>query len=310
MSLPPLYALRAFEASARFGSFTKAAAHLNVTTGAISKHIRTLEEWFECELFVRNGPRIEVSNAGRSLAGQISEGFNLLERACLEFSSIHNEIRLKAPSTITMRWLLDHLHSFHEDNSTSTVETTSIWMDIDTVDFSKEPYDCAILLGNGLFGQGTESALLFVEWLVPICAPNMTDAVLEDVQRCALIHPSPDRRDWRRWLKSTGKFRDLNIAQGKVFDTLEQGNMAAMCGHGVSVGDLLLSSETIQNGLLNLPFKEAVSTGEGYYLVWPKGSSKQKHIEQLYTYLKGKAPSPPSEDIVYLNQSGDEVIPN
>lgn len=302
MSLPPLYALRAFEAAARYGSFTKAADHLNLTTGAISKHIRTLEMWFECELFRRNGPKVEVTNAGSSLAGQISEGFNYLERACSEFRSNHHEIRLKAPSTITMRWLLDNLHAFHEDNSTHKIETTSVWMDIDTVDFSKEPYDCAILLGNGVFGQDTECTLLFHEWLTPICVPKMVETARNDLHSCALIHPSPDRRDWRRWLKSSGKFSDLNIAQGKIFDTLEQGNMAAMCGHGISIGDLLLSADTIKNELLAMPFKEATATGDGYYLVWPKGSAKKKPIEQWCTYLKNRIPNPPSDDILYIKQ--------
>ncbi|QUX92319.1 LysR family transcriptional regulator [Marinomonas sp. A3A] len=300
MSLPPLYALRAFEAAARYGSFTRAADHLNLTTGAISKHIRTLEVWFGCELFKRKGPKVEVTSAGSSLAGQISEGFNYLERACSEFRSSHNEIRLKAPSTITMRWLLDNLHTFHEDNSTHKIETTSVWMDIDTVNFSKEPYDCAILLGNGVFGQDTECALLFLEWLIPICAPNMKEIAHNNLENCSLIHPSPDKRDWRRWLKGTQKHPDLHLAQGKIFDTLEQGNMAAMCGHGVSIGDLLLSADTINNGLLATPFNEAIATGDGYYLVWPKGTTKKKLIDQLFIYLKQRTPNTPSGDIVFL----------
>ena len=65
MSLPPLYALRAFEAAARLNSFSKAAVLLNITPGAVSRHVRTLETWFGCELFRRHGPRVSVSEAGR-----------------------------------------------------------------------------------------------------------------------------------------------------------------------------------------------------------------------------------------------------
>ena len=68
MSLPPLYALRAFEAAARLGSFSKAAELLNVTPGAVSRHIRTLEQWFDCALFQRHGPRVTVTDAGQALA--------------------------------------------------------------------------------------------------------------------------------------------------------------------------------------------------------------------------------------------------
>ncbi len=74
MSLPPLYALRAFEVAARVNSFSKAAEVLNITPGAVSRHVRTLEMWFDCELFKRQGPRVEISEAGRVLAGQLHEG--------------------------------------------------------------------------------------------------------------------------------------------------------------------------------------------------------------------------------------------
>ena len=75
MSLPPLYALRAFEVAARLNSFSKAAETLNITPGAVSRHVRTLELWFDCELFKRQGPRVEVTEAGRVLAGQLIAPF-------------------------------------------------------------------------------------------------------------------------------------------------------------------------------------------------------------------------------------------
>lgn len=301
MALPPLYALRAFEAAARLGSFSKAAAMLNVTPGAVSRHIRTLESWFECELFRRNGPRVEVTDAGRVLAEQLTEGFQSLERACYAFRGNSRELRLKAPSTLTMRWLLDVLNAFREQYSTPKIEISSVWMDTDTVDFSREPYDCAILLGNGHFGPGAESSVLFKEWLVPVCTPAQVEQAQKDIFSCELIHPSPDRRDWRRWLKRTGKFGQLNTARGKVFDTLEQGNLAAISGHGISVGDLLLSMEAIKNGLLALPFNEAVATGDSYWLVWPKGTPRRKNISLLYDWLKEAVPYETSAGIDYLN---------
>ena len=102
MTLPPLYALRAFEAAARLGSFSKAAASLHVTPGAVSRHVQTLEAWFECELFHRHGPRVEVTEAGRALAEQLTEGFQSLTMACQTFRRNGQELRLKAPSTLTL----------------------------------------------------------------------------------------------------------------------------------------------------------------------------------------------------------------
>ncbi|MFP1862866.1 LysR substrate-binding domain-containing protein [Lonsdalea quercina] len=299
MSLPPLYALRAFEAAARMGSFSKAAVILNITPGAVSRHIHTLEAWFDCELFERHGPRVRVNDAGTILAAQLTEGFMSIERACLAFRSNSHSLRLKAPSTLTMRWLLDVLNAFRERYIKPDIEITSVWMDTDTVDFSREPYDCAILLGNGDFGKSTESRLLFREWLVPICSPSMLNAAQTSLPECDLIHPSPDRRDWRRWLKRTGLYPGLNVNGGKVFDTLEQGNLAALSGHGVSVGDLLLSLAAIDSGLLALPFKEAIATGDGYYLVWPENSSKNKNIAFLLDWLKLNAPQLPNFELRY-----------
>ncbi|MFP1746911.1 LysR substrate-binding domain-containing protein [Lonsdalea quercina] len=299
MSLPPLYALRAFEAAARMGSFSKAAVILNITPGAVSRHIRTLEAWFDCELFERHGPRVRVNDAGTVLAAQLTEGFMSIERACLAFRSNSHSLRLKAPSTLTMRWLLDVLNAFRERYIKPDIEITSVWMDTDTVDFSREPYDCAILLGNGDFGKSTDSRLLFREWLVPICSPSMLNAAQTSLPECDLIHPSPDRRDWRRWLKRTGLYPGLNVNGGKVFDTLEQGNLAALSGHGVSVGDLLLSLAAIDSGLLALPFKEAIATGDGYYLVWPENSSKNKNIAFLLDWLKLNAPQLPNFELRY-----------
>lgn len=308
MSLPPLYALRAFEAAARLNSFTKAAELLNITPGAVSRHIRTLEAWFECELFRRNGPRVTVSEAGRILAGQLTGGFTSIERACHAFRSDSQFLRLKAPSTLTMRWLLDVLNDFRKNHSTPVIEITSIWMDTDAVDFSREPYDCAILLGNGHFGAATESRLLFSEWLIPVCSPSMLVSARQSLPDCDLIHPSPDRRDWRRWLKRTGHFAELSISGGKVFDTLEQGNLAALSGHGVSVGDLLLSTEAVRSGLLSFPFPEAVATGEGYYLVWPENSARKQNVEILLKWLRQHTPLLPDAELIYLDD-GEKGTP-
>lgn len=301
MSLPPLYALRAFEVAARLNSFSKAAEILNITPGAVSRHVRTLETWFDCELFKRQGPRVEVSEAGRVLAGQLNESFRSMEWACGAFKSENHLLRLKAPSTLTMRWLLNVLRSFRENHEKPKIEIASVWMDIDTVDFSREPFDCAILLGNGNFGESTESRLLFSEWLVPVCTPSLLESARQHLPQCDLIHTTPDRRDWKRWLRKTGLFPGLEMSGGVVFDTLEQGSLAAMNGHGVAMADLRLTAEALESGLLALPFREAIVTGDGYYIVWPKNSLRKQSIDSLLDWLNRHAPGEPSQNVVCLD---------
>jgi DNA-binding transcriptional LysR family regulator len=290
MTLPPLYALRAFTSAAQLGSFSQAAAALNVTPGAISRHIRTLEAWFDCQLFIRKGPKVEISAAGSVLATQLQAGFTSLEQACAAFAQQGRQLRLKAPSTLTTRWLLDALQIYREQNSTPEVQITSVWMDTDKVDFSREPFDCAILLGNGHFGPNTECHLLFQEWLIPICAPALKLQAQTQLTSCELIHPSHDRRDWLRWSQGAADAPIINLWQGKLFDTLEQGMMAAISGHGVSVGDLLLCQQAINDGLLTLPFTQPVATGEGYYLVWPTSHQEAPNVKLLLQWLLDQTP--------------------
>ncbi|MDR2250677.1 hypothetical protein [Acinetobacter sp.] len=95
-----------------------------------------------------------------------------------------------------------------------------------------------------------------------------------DLSAREIIHPSPDKRDWRRWLARAQLDIDVDMTRGEVFDTLEQGNIAAIAGYGISIGDLVLCSGAIVNKQLAQPFKTVVSTGDGYYLVWSELSGE------------------------------------
>nr|WP_272501715.1 LysR substrate-binding domain-containing protein [Silvania confinis] len=222
-------------------------------------------------------------------------GFATLESACEAFRGTRHLLRLKSPSTLTVNWLLKALHGFHEDNSTPQVQVSSVWMDIDRVEFRREAFDCAILLGNGPFGENTRSLRLFEELLAPVCAPWLVENARQDLTACTLIHPSVDRRDWRRWLQGSELESAVNLSKGHLFDTLEQGNQAAIGGHGVSVGDVALSLNALESGLLALPFSRFTRTGDSYYLVWPADSSQQPGILRLGEYLLARTP-----DVVHL----------
>ena len=291
--LPPLYALRAFEVAARSCSFTRAADELALTQSAISRHIRSLEDHLGCRLFERNGPRLRLTDTGQRLARQLNAGFSLIEQACQPFRGNRRQLRLKAPSTLTMHWLLGCLERFRRDHEHIAVQLASVWMDQDAVDFASEPYDCAVLLGNGHFGEQVHSCKLFEEWLIPICAPSLLGATPWGAQRLgevALVHPSSDRRDWQRWLRGSGLTEDIDLQRGVCFDTLDQGMAAAMAGHGVSIGDLALIGAHLRDGRLALPFPQAVATGDAYYLVWPKGSAWQDSIDSLRAFLLAQRP--------------------
>ncbi|RWU26768.1 LysR family transcriptional regulator [Pseudomonas alkylphenolica] len=290
--LPPLYALRAFEAAARHSSFTRAGDELSITQSAVSRHIRTLEEHFACRLFVRNGRSLQLSEAARLLLPGVREGFAALERACNTLRSEDDILRMKAPSTLTMRWLLARLSRFRHLQPGNEVQLTSAWMDVDHVDFNHEPFDCAVLLGDGHFPPDWEVSRLFSELLIPVGAPELLDEGPWDAKRLAgieLLHPTPDKRDWRSWLARMGLTDKVSLRGGQVFDTLELGMIAAARGYGVSMGDLLMVAEDVAQGRLSLPWPVAVASGLDYYLVWPKTRPGGERLRRLSDFLQGEA---------------------
>ncbi len=286
--LPPLYALRAFEAAARHASFTRAGEELAITQSAVSRHIRTLEEHFACRLFERRGHSLQLTEPARQLLPGLREGFDALERACTLLRADDAILRLKAPSTLTMRWLLARLSRFRLQHSDVEVQLTSAWMDVDKVDFLHEPFDCAVLLGSGDFSEDWDSVELFAEWLIPVCAPEAAAAGPWDVPRlqgAELLHPTPDRRDWRQWLQAMDLLEQVALKGGQVFDTLELGMIAAARGYGVSIGDLVMVAEDVEQGRLGLPWPTAVPSGSSYYLVWPKARRGQERFQRLRDFL-------------------------
>lgn len=287
--MPPLYALRAFEAAARHASFTRAAEELTITQSAVSRHIRTLEDYFACRLFERSGRNLRLSESARVLLPGVKAGFDALEQACITLSVDDATVRLKAPSTLTMRWLLARLSRFRVLNPDLEVQLTSAWMDVDKVDFHQEPFDCAVLLSSGgVFAAEWESVELFAEWLIPVCAPELVAAGPWDQTRLLaseLLHPTPDRRDWRRWLQAMGLAEHVPLKGGQVFDTLEMSMVAAARGYGVSIGDLVMVAEDVEQGRLGLPWPNAVGSGDSYYLVWPRGRRGAERMRRLRDFL-------------------------
>ncbi|NBA79525.1 LysR family transcriptional regulator [Pseudomonas putida] len=301
--LPPLYALRAFEAAARLSSFTRAGEELSITQSAISRHIRTLEEHFACRLFVRSGRSLQLTEAGRVLLPGVREGFAAFERACETLCGEDDILRMKAPSTLTMRWLLACLSRFRHLQPGNEVQLTSAWMGVDHVDFNQEPFDCAVLLSDGVFPAEWEVRKLFPELLIPVGAPDLLDEEPWDVRRLAsieLLHPTVDKRDWREWLERMGLGDEVSLKGGQVFDTLELGMIAAARGYGISMGDLLMVAEDVAQKRLSLPWPTAVPSGMDYYLVWPRTRRGGERLRRLSAFLEGEVAAMDLPDVEIL----------
>jgi DNA-binding transcriptional LysR family regulator len=175
-------------------------------------------------------------------------------------------------------------------------------MNVDRVDFQQEPFDCAVLLSDGQFPGDWHSVRLFEEWLIPVCAPSAVAAGPWDLARLRAaqqLHPTPDRRDWRRWLAAMQLEEQVPLQSGQLFDMLELGIVAAARGYGVSIGDLLLVAEDVAAGRLGLPWPEAVASGDSYYLVWPRARRGQQRFSQLAAFLQAEVASLPLPAVGY-----------
>lgn len=166
------------------------------------------------------------------------------------------------------------------------MQLTSAWMDVDSVDFQREPFDCAVLLGSGQFSPEWETAALFAEWLVPVCDPDeaVEPWTLQRLRDSELLHPTPDRRDWRRWLQRTGLGRRCRSRAARC-STRWNWHRRRRARLWWSIGDLVMVAEDVAQGRIGLPWPVAVASGESYHLVWPRARRGQERFQRLRDFL-------------------------
>ncbi|KZE33212.1 LysR substrate-binding domain-containing protein [Crenobacter luteus] len=280
----PLYALSVFEAAARHRSFTRAADELCLTQGAVSKQVAQLEAQLGYPLFLRGARSLALTAQGELLRPYVERALSTLERGVEAARGAGRRLRLKAPSCAA-RWLLREVRQFSREEPDIAVEVSSVHAH--QVDFAREPFDLAVVF----CALPADAALtpLFVERLTPVLSPALRDAeglplaTPDDLAAWPLLHPSPDRRDWRRWFAETGG--DAADADGgAVFDSLDQAMNAALQGFGVTLGDVTLLADELAAGQVVAPFDVELVTGSGYALARPAGAAGGP-AARLYDWL-------------------------
>ncbi|MBB5499617.1 LysR substrate-binding domain-containing protein [Paraburkholderia sp. MM5384-R2] len=266
--LPPLNALQIFEMVARHRSFTRAAEHLCLTQGAVSRQILALEDYYKFPLFIRGAKGLTLTAEGEMLLPAVKEGFARIEEVSLRLTRQRTDLALKVP-TCVMRWMLPRIMRFQGEHPELQVQITTTWQH--DVDFRIEPFDAAIIYGSSP-GAEVRAVSLFDEQLTPVCAPELLDgkplASADELANHTLLHPTRDHRDWKLWLDHVGAGHiDPNL--GPSFETLDLATNAAMQGFGVAISDRTLVSEDVTARRLVMPFDTAVETGSRYYFVYP-----------------------------------------
>lgn len=282
--LPPLNALQIFEVVARHRSFTRAAEHLCLTQGAVSRQILALEEYYKFPLFVRGAKGLTLTAEGEMLLPAVKESFERIEDVSVRLTRQRSDLALKVP-TCVMRWMLPRIMRFQDEHPELQVQITTTWQH--DVDFRGEPFDAAIIYGSSP-GADVHAVALFEEQLTPVCAPELLNgkalATAKDLANHTLLHPTRDHRDWKLWLAHVGESGvDPNL--GPSFETLDLATNAAMQGFGVAIGDRTLVGEDVSAKRLVMPFDTAVKTGCRYYFVYPDCVAQQPKVKLFSDWI-------------------------
>lgn len=273
--MPPLNALRAFEAAARLSSFSKAGDELSVTHAAISHQIKQLEDWFGRPLFKREGRGIALTSAGRQLSKIATEAFtNISETALsLQRSSAAKGIVVGCVGSVASRWLVPALPTFTAQEINHFVELFYVHQPEHLKD---EGYD--VLIGfEPDPAPDVHCIKLFSRRSCPVASPQYLrqHGPLDSPQliaRANLLHDAT-RDDWSEWFALAGVRSDVS-ARGSIFVDFNMLATALMAGHGVALCPVEVFRKELDSGELVALSDIAIRESEGYYIITSAATSK------------------------------------
>lgn len=267
MRLPPLGALRAFEASARHLSFTRAAQELGVTQAAISHQVKSLEDALGAKLFKRLTRALALTDAGVALAPELTDAFARIGRAVerAQARDARGALRLSLLYTFALAFLVPRLGRFAQLHPAIDLKLET---SARIVDFGREPFDAAIRYGPGPYAD-LHADLLFADELTPLCSPSVAKKLRKpgDVLGFRLLDDHNFWDDWGIWLSAAGLDPKAPRQRAAVFDSTRLAVEAAMEGLGLALGAPFLFENEIKSGRLVAPLKPIVPAGKSYWLV-------------------------------------------
>lgn len=290
-NLPSTKTLQAFLSTARHLNFTHAANELNLTQGAVSRQILSLEESVGCELFYRHARGLSLTPKGELLVPLIQDTIQQLKSALSQIATSPSKIRLNAPSCITS-WLLPKLLSFQQHYPDIDVELTSTIKHVFEPTF--DPFDAVITYGKKPKQNSIISQLLFNEQLTPVCNPQVIDPSHKatksnhfikpfKLSEYTWLHANSEQSDWKLWLEFIGS-KELAGKKNQQFATLDQSMNAAIQGFGIAIGDITLADQDVQLGRLARVSQDTVFSGNGYFFLQPK-SRQNTSLTTLIEWL-------------------------
>jgi LysR family transcriptional regulator, glycine cleavage system transcriptional activator len=297
--LPPLNAIRAFEAAARRGSFVEAAKDLHVTHWAIGKQIRLLEDWLGVPLFERRTRGVALTDQGADLLTDVSSALARLTSAAGRLRGpgsaprVSGVVRLSVLSSVSLRWLLPRLSKFQEEFSNVEVRISTTSRKLRYVGTA---FDIGIRSGVER-GPGIQCETLMPDRRLPVCSPRiLRDRPIEtaqDLRRHVLLHSTTTRSAWPQWLAAAG-VPNLTPARHLELDHVYLQLQAAVDGLGVALGSLPLIEADIAAGRLICPIAGPELHADDYQLVIPEERLRDPAVKAFRTWILAAARETPA----------------
>ncbi|MDB5924877.1 MAG: transcriptional regulator [Betaproteobacteria bacterium] len=288
--LPSLNALKAFEATARHESFTKAAQELFVTQGAVSQQVKALEADLGLRLFRRERQRLIITEAGRAYLEVVRDAFDRLgagtERLLQRQKS--GVLTITTSPDFAAKWLVHRLGRFSEAHPEIDLRVSA---SIQHVDFAREDFDLAIRHGTGQW-PGLHVTRLCTEKLFPVCSPQLLKGPgalrsPRDIKRHRLLYTN-SADGWARWLAHVG-VDGVDFTRGTLFNQSSMAMDAAIDGQGIALARTALASWDLICGRLARPFADALEAPYAYFIVCPQSAADLPKISTFRNWLLREA---------------------
>jgi LysR family transcriptional regulator, glycine cleavage system transcriptional activator len=286
MPLPPLNAIKAFEAAGRLENFSKAAVELNVTPGAISRQIKNLELRLGVALFSRVGNEVRITAAGRRYLGYVQDAFAKLEAGTRAISAddAAQPLHIWGSRFFIRLWLLPRLPDFHLRFPDQEVLITTVRPDAPL----PPEIDVAIMLGDGHWNP-MRAELLLRRVVVPVCSPGYLQAAPPltkpaDLELHTLLETSSGADEWDRWSMNTGA-GSLASARRITFTSADLAFSAALDGLGIVLGRHGFVENELRKGNLLAPFESRFDIGDGFYLIYQDRGSLPARVRNFRQWI-------------------------
>ena len=287
--LPPLNALKAFEAAARSESFTRAAEELCVTPGAVSHQVKALEAMLGVRLFKRERQRLVITESGREYLAVVRDA---LDRVAVGTARLvqrqgSGALTVSASPDFAAKWLVHRLGRFSESHPRMDLRISATARH---VDFAREDVDIAVRHGDGGW-PGLEAVRLCSERLFPVCSPRLVSGRNRVAEASDLLELPLLRLDgwktWTRWFDAAGVADP--VLRGPVLDSASMLIDAAVDGQGVALARTSLAARNLIDGRLVRPVDVSLEMSNTYWIVCPKATSDAPKIAAFRDWLLAEA---------------------